>query len=141
MNRTRHSRPSRSHRPRRAFTLLEVVVVVTIIALLATLVAPKLFKFIGGSKQGIAQAEVAMIAEQVSLWMLENGQSTLASDFDLAMLAEGAGATLEPDDLLDPWDQPYILQNPGQHNQYFDVMSYGADGEPGGEGENADVVN
>ena len=142
MTPTRRSHSSRSRRSRRAFTLLEVIVVVIIIGLLATLVAPRLFKYIGTSKQGIAKAEVATIAEHVTLWMMENGVSDLPSDFDLMMLTEGNKPPLKPDNLIDPWDRPYILQNPGEANpDYFDVMTYGADGEPGGEGEDADVYN
>jgi len=136
-------RNSRQRRPetRRAFTLLEVIVVVTIIALLATLVAPRLIGQIGKSKQKIAQSEVAMIAQQVQLWMVDNGYSTLPDDFDLETLTEADDPLLRRKDLYDPWDNRYILINPGEENPDFDIWSYGADGEPGGEGENADVVN
>ena len=126
---------------RRAFTLLEVIVVVTIIALLATMVAPRVWKHIGESKVNVAQAEVAHLAEQVQLWMVGNGYSRLPDDFELDMLAEGDDPFLRAKDLLDPWDRPYILRNPGEENFDFDITSYGADGEPGGEGENTDVVN
>jgi general secretion pathway protein G len=137
-------RTSRQHRKdtRRAFTLLEVVVVVTIIALLATLVAPRLIGQIGRSKQRIAQAEVNSIAQQVKLWMLDNGYSQLPDDFDLMTLTEGKDPYLREKDLYDPWERMYVLVNPGEENPAdFDIWSYGNDGEPGGEGEDADVVN
>ena len=135
--------PSRQTRRalRRGFTLLEIIVVVTIIALIATLVVPKLFSRVGKARQDISQAEVASIAQQVSLWMLDNGVSRLPDDFDLEQLAEGDDPYLDPDDLLDPWNQPYMIVYPGEQNSDFDVMSFGSDGEPGGEGEDADVVN
>lgn len=136
MNRNRRQRIVR-----RGFTLLEVIVVVTIIALLATLVAPKLWTQIGKSKQKVAQAEVASIAQQVTLWMVDQGYSTLPDDFELEVLTEGTQPLLDKDDLTDPWEHPFVLINPGEVNSHFDVMSYGADGEPGGEDENADVVN
>ena len=126
---------------RRGFTLLEIIVVVTIIALLATLVAPRLLQNIGKSKVSVAQAEVASIAQQVKLWMAENGFSSLPSDFSLEDLTVGDSAVLATKHLLDPWDRPYLLVSPGEENPDFDVVSYGNDGQPGGEGENADVVN
>ena len=137
INDLRHGR----RRVRRGFTLLEIIVVVTIIAMLATLVAPRLLSKIGTSKQKITQAEVASIAQQVNLWMLDNGFTRLPDNFDLETLTEGDSATLSAKDLNDPWDKPYILINPGEENPDFDIVSYGADGEPGGEGEDGDIVN
>lgn len=131
----------RNDRHRRGFTLLEVIVVVTIIALLATLVAPKLLGNIGRSKQKVATAEVASIAQQVQLWMADNGMSRLPDDFELAMLSEGDAPYIVAKDLNDPWGNPYVLVNPGDANPDFDVVSYGADSAPGGDGEDADVVN
>jgi general secretion pathway protein G len=136
---TSTSRPRRL--VRRGFTLLEVIVVVTIIALLAALVAPKVWKHIGGAKEKIAQAEVSSIAQQVRLWMVDNGLSRIPDDFDLSMLADGEDPYMEPDELLDPWDTPYEIHNPGTINSDFDIVSLGADGERGGEGESADITN
>lgn len=128
-------------RGRRAFTLLEIIVVVTIIALLATLVAPKLLSNIGKSKHRKAQADVASIAQQVSIWVVDHGHSRVPDDFDLMTLAEGDDPLLARKHLVDPWNRPYILINPGEENPDFDIVSYGANGEPGGEGEDADIVN
>ena len=128
-------------RHRGGFTLLEIIVVVTIIALLATLVAPKVLRHIGKTKQKVALAGVESIGQQVNLWMIDAGMSRLPDDFDLEALAEGDDPLLEPEDLIDPWGRTYILINPGIENRDFDVMTYGLDGEPGGEGEDGDVVN
>jgi general secretion pathway protein G len=138
---TRHSSRLARRASRRAFTLLEVIVVVTIIALLAALVAPRVWVNIGKSKQKIAKAEVASVAQQVHIWMTDRGMSRLPEDFDLEMLTEGADPLLDADDLVDPWEKPYVLVNPGDVNSDFDIVSYGANGEPGGDGEDADVVN
>jgi general secretion pathway protein G len=125
-----------SRRARRAFTLLEVIVVVTIIALLAALVAPKVLSNIGRSKVRICTAETKSIAQQISLYLVDNGLDRLPDDFDLVTLTEGTDPYLKEKDLLDPWDTPYFLEVDGKE---FIVWSYGADGEPGGENEDADI--
>ena len=127
--------------PRRGFTLLEVIVVVTIIALLATLVAPRLLGNIGRAKVRIAESDVASIAQQVSLWAADNGYEVPPDDFELSQLAEGDAPLLDAEDLVDPWGNEYFIVIPPEHNHDFDVMSLGADGERGGEGKNADIVN
>jgi general secretion pathway protein G len=136
-----HNRVSARKRRRRGFTLLEIVVVVTIIALLGALIVPRLIDRIGWSKQQVAKSEVAQIAQQVELYMVDNGVSRLPSDFDLSALTQGDRPYLRPQDLIDPWGNPYVIVVPGEVNRDFDIVSYGADGLPGGEGEDADVVN
>lgn len=124
----------------RGFTLLEVIVVVTIIALLAAIVAPKLLGNIGRSKHKIAKNEVAQIAQQVSVWCADQGVSAPPDDFELDMLV--VNGYLREKDLLDPWDNPYIILIPGDANpDSFDIVTFGADGQPGGEGENEDITN
>src|SRR5688572_30273570 len=125
---------------RRGFTLLEIVVVVTIIAMLAALVAPRLLENIWKSKQRIAQNEVAQIAQQIGLYLADNGLSRPQEDMELTVLTSGSTPYLKANDLQDPWGRPYILVIPGESSS-FDVLSYGGDGEPGGEGEDADVNN
>lgn len=127
---------------RRGFTLLEIIVVVTIIALLATIVAPKLLKNIGKGKVGVAQSEVASIAQQLNLYLLDNGLSKVPEDLEIDVLAQGTDPYLRPKDLIDPWGNPYRLIVPGVENVAdFDIVSFGSNGEPGGEGEDKDIVN
>ncbi len=126
----------------RAFTLLEIIVVVTIIALLATLVAPRFFATVGKQKQKIATADCASIAQQVNIYLLDQGLSSPPDDFELSVLTEGEDAMLAPKDLIDPWDNEYFIRTGiDAVNIGFDIVSYGADGQPGGEGEDADVTN
>ncbi len=124
-------RPSRRLR-RRAFTLLEIIVVVTIIALLATMVAPRVLKWLGKANVNVAQAEVAKLAETVRLYLLDNNLSRPDTDMELDVLLEGDDPYLEKDDyLIDPWDRPYEIVVPGEVNISFDIVSLGEDGELG----------
>lgn len=124
-------------RLRRAFTLLEVIVVVTIIALLAMMVAPKLLQNIWKAKQRVASSEVRSIAQQLQLYLADNGLTRPPEDLDLNVLVPQYFNTAE--DLIDPWKRPYILVVPGNSGAEFDIVSFGANGEPGGEGEDKDV--
>jgi general secretion pathway protein G len=121
---------------RRAFTLLEIIVVVTIIALLATMVAPKLLQNIWKAKQKVAASEVRAIAQQLQLYLADNGMTRPSDDLDLSVLVPQYFNST--DDLTDPWGKPYLLVVPGATGAEFDVVSYGADGVPGGEGEDKD---
>jgi general secretion pathway protein G len=89
----------------------------------------------------VAKAEVNEIAKQVQLWCVDHGLTRPTDDFDLSMLASGATPYLKASDLIDPWGNPYIILVPGERNPDFDVVSYGADGQPGGDGENADIYS
>jgi general secretion pathway protein G len=141
-----HRRAAR--RARRGFTLLEIIVVVTIIALIATLVAPKLLATLTGAKKKAALAEAESIKTQIKLYLVDIGRSIPPDDLTLDVLLmrpdEGGGASgpyLETaDDLVDPWGNKYELRVPGTNGADFDVVSYGEDGRPGGEGPNADII-
>jgi len=134
-------RTASRRRNRRGFSLVEVIVAVTIIALLAAIVAPRLYRFIGTAKDGKAKADATSIAQQVKLYMTENGLSSVPGDFELEWLCEGQNPYLESrDDLKDPWGNFYVIVIPGTGRD-FDIVSYGADGQPGGDGENKDVVH
>lgn len=141
-NRTRFNRARRFQSSRRAFTLLEIIVVVTIIALLATMVAPRVWRHIGTSKQKVAQSAVQELTKQVRLYCMDNGMTRPPSDFDLDLLLQGSDPYLaKKEHLIDPWGRPYLMMIPGDHNPDFDIYTYGRDGQAGGDGEDADVFN
>jgi len=133
--------PNNRRRPaRRAFSLIELIVAVTIMAILAALVVPRVNQWIGFTKGKTARADAETIAQQVRMYMTAKGMSTLPADFELAELAEGDQRLLNQNQLVDPWGNPYQIRIPGEINLDFDVYSLGADGQAGGEGDNADVV-
>jgi general secretion pathway protein G len=134
---------------RRGFTLLEIIVVVTIIALLAALVAPKLLSQFGSAKSNIAKGETAGLASAVNLYLVDKGLSQVPDDFDLEVLLltpESGGGPNGPylqktQDIYDPWERKYMIRVPGEVNVDFDIVSYGEDGQPGGDGASKDVTN
>jgi general secretion pathway protein G len=135
---------------RRAFTLLEVLVVIVVIAVLATFVAPNLFRNVDDAKVATARAQIESLATALDSYRLDHGRYPTT--------AQGLGAlwqkpTIDPpanwtEPYLrkavpdDPWGRPYVYIAPGRVNPTsFDLLSYGADGQPGGEGDDADILS
>ena len=135
---------ARRHRRavRRGFTLLEVIIAVTIVALLATILVPNVTRWLGVAKSRKAEADVNSLAQQVRLYMTENGISRLGDDFELEVLCQGDNPIIaNQNNLNDPWGHRYVVVIPPSVNRDFDIVSYGADGQPGGEGDNKDIIN
>ncbi len=137
----------RTRAPRHAFTIIEVIVIVVILGVLAAVIAPRLLNRIGQSKQSVAKSNAATLATQMKLFMADHGQPESGAGIEVlwerpSNVAEANYSPYvdNPDMLNDPWGRKYLLVLPGARNIDFDIVSYGADGQPGGEGENADVV-
>ena len=130
-----HRTNRRRLHPRRGFSLLEVIIAVSIIALLATLVVPRLTKFLSGANENKAVAEVNSLANTVKLYMATETTGILDDDFQLELLLGGDDPYLNsPEDLIVPWGNAYVIYTSGDlMNQDFDVVSYGPDGNPGGD--------
>jgi len=128
------------------FTLLELLVVIVIIGLLAGYVAPRYFAQIGKSEVKVAQAQIDGLGKALDQYRLDTGHyPTTEQGMSVLMErpsneAKWDGPYLKKAVPQDPWDKPYIYRFPGEHGDY-DLYSYGKDGQPGGSGENADVVN
>jgi len=131
---------------RAGFTLIELLVVMLILGLLAALVGPKLFGKVGKARIKAAKAQISMIEDALDAFRLDVGRYPTTEEGLQALVEQPSGLEKWDGPYLkkkvpkDPWDHDYIYKCPGEHGDY-DLYSLGADGEEGGEGENADVTS
>ena len=131
----------------RGVTLIEMLVVVTIIGLIASMVALNVFHQAGNAKHKLAGAEISTFMNALNLYKLDTGSFPTTEQGLNALrvkpdgVSNWSGPYLQKDVSLDAWQKPYLYKYPGDHGDEPDVMSLGADGQPGGEGENADIVS
>jgi general secretion pathway protein G len=124
-------------------TLVEVLAVVVILGLLAGTLAISMSGAVGKGKREIARTAIGLIQQKVETYRIEHG-SWPDDQLGLAALSSGHATPsdafyLSPDQLLDPWGTPYYLLVPGPEEHPYEIISYGADAQPGGDGENADL--
>ncbi|MEO0819499.1 MAG: type II secretion system major pseudopilin GspG [Pseudomonadota bacterium] len=131
----------------RGMTLVEVLVVLVILALLASFAVPRLMQYVGGARSDTAALQIKRLAGILELYRLQNGGYPSTQDGLGALLAPPAGAERwngpylqNAEALIDPWGTPYVYRSPGQNGEY-DLLTLGADGRAGGDGEDADVAN
>lgn len=128
------------------FTLLELLVVMVIIGLLAGYVGPKYFAQIGKSEIKTARAQLDSFGKALDQYRLDTGYYPSTEQGLAALMArpandpKWAGPYLTKAVPLDPWGNAYIYKHPGEHGEY-DLLSYGKDGQPGGNDEAADIGN
>jgi general secretion pathway protein G len=137
------ARPAR-HALERGMTLIEILVVLVILSLIATAVAVNVVGRAEKARVDRAKTDVQRIASDgVEAFKVMKGRYPTTEEGLKLLIDE---RFLKPNSaegkLLDPWQHEYIYLYPGQaHPDSFDVKSYGADGQPGGDGDNADIVN
>jgi general secretion pathway protein G len=127
------------------FTLIEVMVVIVILGILAALIVPKIMGRPDEARIVAARQDISTIMQALKLYRLDNrrypsqdqGLVALVKRPDIAPLPDNWKSYLEKLP-LDPWGHPYQYLNPGLHGE-IDVFSYGGDGQPGGEGVDADI--
>ena len=143
---TRRNRDGRL-RDRAGFTLIEIMVVIVILGLLAALVVPKLIGRTEEAKKTQARVQIRSVEQALELFKLDNGFfPTTEQGLEALVRMPESGRTPKNyrkggylDRLpKDPWGNAYVYVSPGSHGDY-DISSYGADGAPGGEGEDADI--
>jgi len=141
----------RQRRSRPGFTLIEILVVIAVISLLAALVAPNVFRHVGTAKDAAARSQIEMLGAALDAYRLDNGRYPTTAQGLEALWTEPTaeprptnwrGPYLRKEVPADPWGHPYLYVSPGEVRETgYDLMTYGADGAAGGEGEDADITN
>lgn len=127
------------------FTLLELMVVLAILALLGGLVGPKVLDYLGKAKSRTAIVQIAELEKTLDNFKLDVGRYPTTEEGLDALVKRPASANLWSGPYIkevpkDPWNNPYKYANPGAGGG-VEILSLGADGVAGGDGENADIRN
>ena len=127
------------------FTLIELMVVLVIIGVLAALIVPNVLDRADDARVTAARTDISNLMQALKLYKLDNQRYPTAEQSLQALVARPGASPVPPNwkpylEKLpnDPWGKPYQYLNPGIKGE-IDVMSLGADGQPGGEGKNADI--
>ena len=128
---------------RRSMTLVEILAVVVILGLIAATLLVGFSGSFGKAKHELAKSGIGIIVTQLEKYRLEHA-AWPPNDVGLAVLTDGQASPtdphyLNPGQLRDPWNRPYLYLAPGPGGHPYEILSYGADGQPGGEGENTDI--
>jgi general secretion pathway protein G len=137
--------PTAARRRVHGFTLIELMVVLVIIGVLSALIVPNVLDRADDARVTAARTDVNNLMQALKLYRLDNQRYPSADQGLDALVRKPAAGTPPPNwrpylEKLpnDPWGRPYLYVNPGVKGE-IDVFSFGADGQPGGDGKNADV--
>jgi general secretion pathway protein G len=144
------SRSPKSIARLRGFTLIEIMVVVIIIGLLAAVIVPSVVGKVGEARVAKAKQDIQAIGTALTMYRLDNFKYPTSDQGLKALIEQPAdptirnwkkGGYIQDGNLKDPWGNEYQYVYPGTHGREYDLYSFGADGQEGGEGEDADVGN
>lgn len=129
------------------FTLIEIMVVVVILAVLGALVVPKILENVDKARVTRAQSDVRAIQTALDLYRLDNFKYPTTEQGLLALVKQPVDPTITnyrsggylPALPKDPWNKPYQYVSPGADGRDYEIVSFGRDGKPGGEGYDADI--
>ncbi len=132
---------SNSMRSKAGFSLAELMVVIVILGLLATLVAQNVMKSLATSTRAVATSDISAISQAIDNYAIDHSGKFPERLEELITPDESGNSYLKRSTVpKDPWKNEYVYE-PGQSNQPYKVISYGRDGQPGGEGQDADIDN
>jgi len=133
------------------FTLIEIMVVVIIIGLLAAVIVPQVVGRVEDARIAKTRQDIQAISTALTLYRLDNFKYPTTDQGLRALVQQPADPTIknwkqggylqQGFSLKDPWGNDYQYVNPGTHGGEYDLFSYGADGQEGGEANNADIGN
>lgn len=124
------------------FTMIELLIVIVILGLMASLVAPKFFNQLGTAERGIAAAQMNAFETALDTYRLDMGSyPSKLEELRKSDTPRWDGPYLPKEIPLDPWKNPYVYQTPGEDGNPYKIMSYGADGQPGGTDNNEDIIH
>jgi general secretion pathway protein G len=148
------SQPAQPAQPARrrqqAFTLIEIMAVVIIMGLLMGVVGVTVFSRVDDARVATTKMQIKQIENALEFYRMDNSRYPSSEEGLQALIQAPANVRNYPpggylkgkEGLLDPWDNQFQYQSPGQHNPHtFDVWSLGADGAAGGTGQNAEIGN
>ena len=126
--------------------MIELLVVMVILGMLAALVAPNFFQNVGKARAKTARVQIANLSTALDALALDTGRYPNSSEGINALLDAPSGMDMWDGPYIkklprDPWGNEYVYRGPDSGRGDYEIMSYGADGSPGGDGDAADVSN